>query len=96
MRIVTCYDVTLVRFCVQSDVEDGRDNYPIRIPVVLAYMVIELLEFEQFYNHIREHYGYPDWVIVSTIFNIALNAKTDQGHIVTSNYSHFTRATTSC
>lgn len=32
-------------------------------------------EFEHFYASLKERYRYPDWVVVSTIFNIAFNAR---------------------
>ncbi len=58
----------------QRRVENRYRIIPPRIPVTLRRLNSSQ-EFETFYDAIRARYGYPDWVIISTIYNIAFNAR---------------------
>lgn len=56
-------------------VAERYEIVPSRIQVTLKHLNNSAI-FEEFYNSsLKSKYGYPDWVILSTIFNISLNAR---------------------
>jgi len=58
----------------EKRVKERYEIVPPKIQVTLNQLNSDS-SFEAFYNAIKTHYGYPDWVILSTIFNISLNAR---------------------
>lgn len=49
---------------------------PRRLPVTLPALVADQ-RFRKFYTRITARRGYPDWILLGTIFNIVLNARVD-------------------
>jgi AbiV family abortive infection protein len=58
----------------QERVEERYGVVAPRLPVTLSALNSSR-EFKEFYASIRNDYGYPDWVILCTVFNIALNVR---------------------
>ena len=58
----------------RTRVAERYEIVPARLPVTL-HALNRSPEFEQFYAFLSERYRYPDWVVVSTIYNITFNAR---------------------
>ncbi len=55
-------------------VEERYEIIPARLPITLRSLNGSR-EFERFYEMLKGRYRYPDWMILSTIYNIALHAR---------------------
>lgn len=58
----------------RTRVAERYEIVPPRLPVTLKSLN-RSADFAKFYAMLKEQYCYPDWVVVSTIYNIAFNAR---------------------
>jgi len=61
-------------------VSERYEIMPGRLGVTLPQLRSEQ-SFLEFYQSLRDESGYPDWVILSVLYNIALNARVDVGRL---------------
>lgn len=58
----------------QKRVEEKYKIIPPRLTITLPILNASK-QFKEFYDGIKDEYGYPDWVIISAIYNIVLNLR---------------------
>lgn len=58
----------------RTRVAERYEIVPSKLPVTL-HTLNRSAEYAKFYAMLKERYRYPDWVVVSTIYNLAFNAR---------------------
>lgn len=68
-------------------VEERYAVLPSRLQVTLGELS-KSAEFTDFYQSIKTTFGYPDWLLLGTIFNIVLNARVDTDEYIRTERIH--------